>query len=63
MENITTGHWIFASLFLIVFVGFLIWSYRKEASLHKLQFGSASVVLVGIVVVLFVFYVLKQIFS
>ena len=35
MENITTGHWIFAGIFMLAFVGYLIWSYRKDLKLHK----------------------------
>lgn len=63
MENITTGHWIFAGIFLIAFIVYLVWSYRKDLQLHRIQYGGSSYVLVAIVVILFVFYVLKQIFQ
>jgi hypothetical protein len=60
MENITTGHWIFAGVFMLFFIAYLIWSYRKDLKLHRTYYGGAFYVLIGIVLVLFVFYVFKR---
>ena len=63
MENITTGHWIFAGVFLLIFIIYLVWGYRKDMKLHKLHYGKSYYVLAAIIVILFVFYVLKQVFD
>ncbi len=60
MENITTGHWIFAGVFLTAFISYLVWSYRKDLQLHKIQYKGSSYVLIGLVVILFAFYFMKQ---
>lgn len=60
MENITTGHWIFAGIFMIIFVGYLIWSYRKDLNLHKVQYGGSGYFLGGLLLILFLLYVVKQ---
>ena len=38
MENITTGHWIFAGIFAIAFLIYLFISYRKDLRLHKIHY-------------------------
>lgn len=63
MENITTGHWVFAGIFLLIFLVYLVWSYRKDLSLHKIQYSGSSYVMIGIVVILFALYFLKQLLS
>ena len=60
MENITTGHWIFAGVFMLLFVGYLIWSYRKDAGMHKIYYHRSSLVLVALIVILFVIFVFKR---
>jgi hypothetical protein len=61
MENITTGHWIFAGLFMIAFVAYLFWSYRKDAKIHAKYYGKGARVLLVIVVMIFVLFIVKQI--
>lgn len=63
MENITTGHWIFAGIFTLAFGAYLVWSYRKDLALHKIHYKKTYYIGAGIVVTLFLFYVLKQMFS
>jgi hypothetical protein len=60
MENITTGHWIFAGIFMLAFVGYLIWSYRKDLKLHKIHYNGSFYVLIGIILILFLFYIFKR---
>ncbi|MDZ7849171.1 MAG: hypothetical protein U5L96_21975 [Owenweeksia sp.] len=58
MENITTGHWIFAGVFMLLFIVYLVWSYRKDLKLHKQHYSGALYILVGLVVLLFLYYAL-----
>lgn len=60
MENIGTGHWIFAGIFLTAFVVYLIWSYRKDLNLHKIQYGGSGYFLGGLLLILFLLYIVKQ---
>jgi membrane protein YdbS with pleckstrin-like domain len=60
MENITTGHWIFAAFFMVAFIAFLIWSYRKDAAIHRMYYTKGARVLLVIVVVIFVLFIVKQ---
>ncbi|PTM04583.1 MAG: hypothetical protein DA405_06900 [Bacteroidetes bacterium] len=57
MENITTGHWIFAGIFMTLFIGYLLWGYRKDLKLHKIHYNGSFYVLGGIIVIIFLFYV------
>jgi hypothetical protein len=61
MENITTGHWIFAGVFMLAFVTYLIWSYRKDLKLHKVHYQGTFYLMAGIVIIAFLFYVFKQV--
>jgi hypothetical protein len=60
LENITTGHWIFAGFFTVAFLGFLFWSYRKDAKTHDIHYGSNLKLILAGVVVLFVIYIFKR---
>jgi len=60
MENITTGHWIFAGIFMFLFIGFLVWSYRKDGAMHRVYYQKSSLILVALVVLLFVIFVFKR---
>lgn len=62
MENITTGHWIFAGIFAVAFIGYLIWSYRKDIKLHRTYYQGASLFLFGLVILLFVIFIFKRLF-
>ncbi|CAI8158072.1 MAG: Uncharacterised protein [Flavobacteriales bacterium UBA4585] len=61
MENITTGHWIFAGIFAIAFLIYLFISYRRDLQLHKIHYKSGGIqVLLLIVITLFVLFVFKR---
>lgn len=60
MENIGTGHWIFAGVFMILYVGYLVWSYRKDLKLHKIHYPGASLLIGGIILALFLIFVFKD---
>lgn len=60
MENVGTGHWIFAGVFMVVFIGYLVWSYRKDLKLHRIHYQRSSYVLIGLVVILFLIFIFKR---
>lgn len=60
MENITTGHWIFAGIFMFAFVVYLVWSYRKDLKMHKMHYNGAIYLLAGIILLLFLYFVFKR---
>ena len=43
MEYVTTGHWIFAGVSFLIFIGVIVWSYRKDINIHKVHFKGASI--------------------
>lgn len=55
----STGQWIFAGLFLVVFTGVIIYSYRKDKQLHERNYQ--GVIWIGIVFIVFLFllFILK----
>lgn len=62
MENITTGHWIFAGIFAVAFLSYLTYSYRKDLKIHKVHYSGGGIqVLLLIVITLFVLFVFKRI--
>ena len=62
MENITPGHWIFAGLFAVSFLTYLVYSYRKDLKLHRIHYKSTGIqVALFIVVTLFVLFVFKRV--
>ncbi len=61
MENITTGHWIFAGVFMILFIGYLVWSYRKDMKVHKTHYGGVLYFLGALLMIVFLIYVFKRV--
>ncbi len=39
--DITRGHWIFAGIFFVTFIGILVWSFRKDKGVNRQQFGNS----------------------
>jgi hypothetical protein len=54
--DITPGHWIFAGLFMLSFIGILFWSFRKDIHVTRKQFGNMGLVamIVGGAVILLI---------
>ncbi len=52
------GQLIFAAVFAIVFIGLMIWSYRKDIKLHKYYYKNVWIVALGIFFVVTLFAVL-----
>lgn len=60
MENITSGHWIFAGLFILTFIGGMIWAYRNDLKLHRQHYRGAWIILLVLILGMFTIYVLKD---
>lgn len=62
--DITKGHWVFAGIFVILFIGLIIWTFRKEKRITKQQFGNigiaALVVGGGILMLVLLKIILRQ---
>lgn len=54
----STGQLIFAALFLVAFIGVLIFSYKKDTLLHKKHYkGSFFILLAFIAFILLLFFI------
>ncbi|TDQ29181.1 hypothetical protein [Zeaxanthinibacter enoshimensis] len=56
----STGQWIFAAVFVVVFTIFIILSYKKDRNLHRKNYK--GVIWVGIVFITFIIllFIIKQ---
>lgn len=54
--DISRGHWIFAALFILAFIGVLFWSFRKDRQTIQTQFGNAGIgaIVVGLILILII---------
>ena len=60
----TTGRIIFSSLFVIAFVAFMIFSYRKDATNNKKHYDKAAVhIAIGIVTVIALLFLSKYLIN
>jgi hypothetical membrane protein len=60
MKNIGPGHWVFAAIFAVGFIGFLIWAYRKDLERHKKYYKGSLTFILGVIVMLFVIWVFRD---
>lgn len=61
--DVGKGHWIFAGIFAIVFILFLVWAYRKDLKMHRIHYKGSFVFLLGLVVAMFVLWVFRGYFQ
>ena len=61
MDNITSGHWIFAGVFMVAFLGFLVWSYRKDLPTLKLHYPRVMYFITALIVVFFLLFIFRRI--
>jgi hypothetical protein len=40
--DITPGHWVFAAIFMLVFISGIVWSFRKDRTVNRRQFGNTN---------------------
>jgi len=60
MENITSGHWIFAALFVVIFISGMIWSYRNDLKLHRIHYRGTWIILLVLIGGMFLIYLMKD---
>jgi len=60
--DITPFHWIFALIFIITFIGIMIWSFKKDSKINKRNYGNVAwiAILIGSGILLLI--ILKVIF-
>jgi len=54
----STGQYVFGAIFATVFIGAMIWSYRKDIKLHEFYYKNVWIVAVGIFVAVALFAIL-----
>lgn len=59
-QVITPGHWVFAGIFVAVFIGVLVWAYLKDRPVSRRYYTRSIFFLLGIIMVLFLLYVFRQ---
>lgn len=57
--EITTGHWIFAGIFALAFIGYLIWAYKFDSKTHKKFKIQGATVLYAVLIVLLLAFIFK----
>jgi len=55
----STGQIIFAIIFAISFIVFIVFSYRKDAKLHKLHYKGSLWVLIGFLLFIAILFAIK----
>ena len=55
----STGQLIFAGLFFIVFVGAIIFSYRKDLKLHRKYYKGTIYILLGFIAFILLLFLMK----
>lgn len=55
----TQGQWIVAILFVVAFTVLMVYSYRKDSTLHKRHYKGAIWVLVGLIVFILLLFAIK----
>lgn len=61
--DVGSGHWVFAIIFAIAFIGFLIWAYRDDLQMHKRYYKGSGAFLLGVVLLLFLFWIFRGAFQ
>jgi hypothetical protein len=61
MENITTGHWIFAGLFVLAFATAIAFAYRKDLKRISIHYRKIWLLFLAMIVIYFVIFGLNRI--
>ena len=54
--NVGKGHWIFALVFIFIFVLGMLWAYRSDLQINRLHYKGSYKIIFGIISVLLVVY-------
>lgn len=61
MSGISTGHYIFAVVFVVVFLGAMVFAYRRDFRRSQRHYKKVWLVLLGIVIVYFLIVIMNRI--
>ncbi|MDA9121370.1 hypothetical protein N9J52_04985 [Flavobacteriales bacterium] len=61
MESVTTGHWIFAGVFSLVFIIGIIYAYKDDIKKRPDLFSGSFKFLLGVILIVMVLLVVKMI--
>jgi hypothetical protein len=61
MENITTGHWVFAVLFIVAFATITIIAYRKDLARIKPHYKRIWLLFIVMIIIYFIIFGLNRI--
>lgn len=57
----TAGRLIFTLIFALAFIGYLVWSFRKDKVINKTHYPKAYKTVLAIIVVLFLLFLIVKI--
>ena len=60
MENITTGHWIFAGIFYIFFFSLLIIAYKKDNAKYAKYYKGILGAITGMIIIICFIIIFNQ---
>ena len=55
----TTGQWIFAAIFAVIFIIVMLFSYRKDKNLHKKYYKGSLWILIGFIIFIILLLAVK----
>jgi len=61
MENITTGHWVFAGLFVLTFATAIAFAYRKDLRRIKVHYKKIWLLFIVMIIIYFLIFGLNRI--
>jgi len=61
MERVTTGHWIFAGIFTVVFIIGIIYAYKDDIKKRPDLFSGSFRFLLGVILIVMVLLVIKMV--
>lgn len=61
--DVGPGHWVFAIIFAVGFIGFLIWAYKDDLKMHERYYKGSGAFLLAVVLILFLFWIFRGAFQ
>jgi cytochrome bd-type quinol oxidase subunit 1 len=61
MENITSGHWVFAGVFVVAFVTAMAFAYRKDLTRLKPHYKKIWLLFIAMIIIYFIIFGLNRI--
>jgi cbb3-type cytochrome oxidase subunit 3 len=60
MSGVGTGHYIFAGIFVLVFLGGMVYAYRKDLPFIGRHYRKVWLIIIGILVIYFSIFFLNR---